>query len=67
MANGVIKRLMGDKGFGFIQDARGQEWFFHRSSTGDQFDRMREGAAVTFTEGQGPKGPRADNVRLAPG
>jgi CspA family cold shock protein len=64
MANGVVKRLISDKGFGFIQDDRGQEWFFHRSATGDQFDRLREGAAVTFNEGQGPKGPRADNVRL---
>jgi CspA family cold shock protein len=65
MANGVINRHMGDKGFGFIRDARGIEWFFHRSATGDQFDRMQEGDAVTFDEGQGPKGPRAENVRLA--
>jgi CspA family cold shock protein len=65
MANGVIKKLISDKGFGFVEDRAGKEWFFHRSAAGDQFDRMREGTAVTFTEGQGPKGPRADNVRLA--
>jgi hypothetical protein len=32
----------------------------------EQFDRMREGATVTFIRGQGPKGPRAENIRLVP-
>ena len=32
VANGTIKRLVRDRGFGFIRDDGGQEWFFHRSS-----------------------------------
>ena len=41
-----------------------QEYFFHQSAVaGGQFDQLREGQAVTFDTGQGPKGPRAENVR----
>lgn len=62
--NGTIKRLT-DKGFGFIAAADG-EYFFHQSACqGVRFDELREGQAVTFEKGQGPKGPRAENVRLA--
>ena len=44
----------------------GNEYFFHQSSVTDaQFDSCVEGQAVTFNTGQGPKGPRAENVRLA--
>ena len=64
--NGTIKRLVSDKGFGFVAAADGQEYFFHQSAVaGGQFDQLREGQAVTFDTGQGPKGPRAENVRLA--
>ncbi len=64
--DGVIKRLVSDKGFGFINASDGNEYFFHNSScTGARFDQLREGQAVTFDKGQGPKGPRAENVKLA--
>ena len=64
--NGTIKRLVSDKGFGFVAAADGNEYFFHQSAVADgQFDQLREGQAVTFQSGQGPKGPRAENVRLA--
>jgi CspA family cold shock protein len=60
---GTIKKLVSDKGFGFITGERG-ELFFHRSSVeGDGFSRLQEGQAVEYTEGKGPKGPRAENVR----
>jgi CspA family cold shock protein len=63
--NGTIKRLT-NKGFGFIATADGQEFFFHQSACADaRFEELREGQAVTFEKGQGPKGPRAENVRLA--
>lgn len=63
--NGTIKRLT-DKGFGFIAAADGSEYFFHQSAcTGVRFDELREGQPVTFEKGQGPKGPRAENVRVA--
>jgi CspA family cold shock protein len=64
--NGTIKRLVSDKGFGFVAAQDGTEYFFHRSACTDaRFDELREGQAVTFEKGQGPKGPRAENVRLA--
>ena len=64
--NGTIKRLVSDKGFGFILADDGNEYFFHNSAcNGVRFDELREGQAVTFEHGQGPKGPRGENVRLA--
>jgi cold shock protein len=62
MAQGTIKKLVADKGFGFIRDAQGQEHFFHRSACLTAFERLSEGQAVTFTESDSPKGPRAINV-----
>jgi CspA family cold shock protein len=64
--NGKVKRLVSDKGFGFILAEDGNEYFFHQSAcTGMRFDDLREGQAVTFNKGQGPKGPRAEDVKLA--
>jgi CspA family cold shock protein len=61
---GTIKRKT-DKGFGFIAAADGTEYFFHQSGCiGTRFDDLREGQRVSFTVGQGPKGPRAENVKL---
>jgi cold shock protein len=65
-ANGSVKRIISDKGFGFIASGDGKEYFFHRSAcTSTPFDSLREGQAVTFEVGQGPKGPRAENVKPA--
>ncbi len=64
--HGTIKRLVSDKGFGFVRADDGKEYFFHQASVVDgSFDQLREGQALTFEAGQGPKGPRAENVRLA--
>jgi CspA family cold shock protein len=61
---GTIKRIVGDKGFGFIAAGDGTEYFFHQSAcTSTRFDDMREGQTVSFTVGQGPKGPRAEDVQ----
>ena len=63
---GTIKRIVSDKNFGFIVAGNGTEYFFHASAcAAEPFDSLREGQAVTFEVGQGPKGPRAENVRLA--
>ena len=63
--NGTIKRIT-EKGFGFIATAEGSEYFFHQTACNStRFDDLREGQAVSFTVGQGPKGPRAENVRVA--
>lgn len=64
MAEGTIKRLT-DKGFGFIDIGRDKDLFFHSSNVeGTNFDDLREGQQVTFTEAQGPKGPCAENVQV---
>jgi cold shock protein len=64
--NGTIKRLIGDKGFGFIAATDGKEYFFHQSAcTQTAFEQLHEGQAVTFDVGRGPKGPRGENVRCA--
>lgn len=64
MAEGIIKRVT-DKGFGFIEDGSDKDMFFHSSAVeGCTFDELREGQKVSFNVGQGPKGPRADNVRV---
>ncbi len=63
MEQGTIKRIT-DKGFGFIARPPQQDLFFHSSAvSGVGFDDLREGQQVTFTLGQGPKGPRAENVQ----
>ena len=64
MSQGTVKKLVGDKGFGFIAGDNGPELFFHHSAVeGTTFEELQEGQAVEFNEGQGPKGPRAENVR----
>ena len=60
--SGTIKRLVSEKGFGFVAGQDGREYFFHQSSC-QSFATLREGQSVTFEAGQGPKGPRAENVR----
>ena len=64
MAGGTIKKLT-DKGFGFIERHGQGDLFFHMSALkGTRFPELREGDRVTFEEGSGPKGPRAENVRV---
>jgi CspA family cold shock protein len=64
LAEGTIKRLT-DKGFGFIETGSGTDMFFHMSAVeGTTFEQLQEGQRVSFTAGQGPKGPRAENVRV---
>ena len=62
---GTIKRLVSEKGFGFVAAQDGSEYFFHQSAcTQTPFDSLREGQAVTFDTSVGPKGPRAENVKV---
>ena len=61
---GQIRTIRADKGFGFIKDETGKEYFFHRSAVyGEGLEDLREGDGVEFDLGEGPKGPRAENVR----
>ena len=63
--NGTIKRL-NDKGFGFIAATDGNEYFFHSSACNQtRFEELRQGQPVSFEPAQGPKGARAENVRVS--
>lgn len=63
MAEDTIKRLVVDRGFGFIATGAGPDLFFHRSSVqGTTFEALTERQRVSYTEGHGPKGPVAENV-----
>ena len=63
MPEGKIKTLT-EKGFGFITTPSGKDIFFHSSNLdGVQYEELRQGQQVTYTEGKGPKGPRAENVK----
>ena len=63
MSEGTIKRLT-VKGFGFIENGSGTDLFFHMSAVeGVRFEELREGQKVSYNEGRGPKGPRAENVK----
>ncbi len=62
---GIIKRLNGEKGFGFITpDGGDKDVFFHSSSlVGVTFAELHEGEKVSFETEQSEKGPRATNVK----
>jgi CspA family cold shock protein len=65
---GTIKKIVRDKGFGFIRADDGMEFFFHRSavSLDVDFETLREGERVAFEEQEGgTKGPRAQRVERA--
>ena len=65
MANGTIKKLVSDRGFGFITAEDGKDYFFHRDGLDRSldFDRLVGGEQVTFDTEQSPKGARAVRVQ----
>lgn len=66
MPAGRIKKIIPDRGFGFVRADDGNEVFFHRTElTSVDFDRLEEGQVVEFDIVDSPKGPRARNLRAA--
>jgi len=64
MPEGTIKKLMTDRGFGFIKTGGKKDLYFHSTSLqGVTFDQLQVGQKVSYTEVQGPKGPCAENVK----
>ncbi len=62
---GVVKWFNESKGYGFIEQASGEDVFVHFSAIqGDGYRTLAEGAAVKFDVEQGPKGLQAVNVTL---
>jgi len=67
MTTGTIKKIVADRGFGFIRAEDEKEYFFHRGGLDSSldFDRLIGGESVTFEIEDSPKGPRAAQVRAA--
>ena len=63
MPQGTIKKLVAERGFGFIEGERGDLFFHHSAVEGTSIEALRVGQQVTYEVGQGDKGPRAENVR----
>ncbi len=67
MTTGTIKKVVAERGFGFITAADANEYFFHRNSLDStlDFDRLVGGENVEFEIEQSDKGPRANRVHAA--
>jgi cold shock protein len=67
VTTGTIKKIVADRGFGFIAAEDGKEYFFHRDGlqASLDFDRLTVGERVSFEVEQSPKGPRAVQVTAA--
>jgi len=67
MATGTIKKVVSDRGFGFIAAEDGKDYFFHRDGLDPSldFDRLSGGEKVTFEVEASPRGPRATKVTAA--
>lgn len=61
---GTVTSVYGEKGYGFLQGADGQQRFFHATASEADLRNLRPGDDVSFIPTQGPKGPRAIEVRL---
>jgi CspA family cold shock protein len=65
MHTGKIKKLVRERGFGFITDTDGRELFFHQSALVDtKFDLLNEEQAVEFEVEKSDKGPRAVDIHI---
>lgn len=64
MPQGKIKRLVSDRGFGFVEGEGGDLFFHHSEVTGVPFEELQEGQTVEYEIGEGRKGPCATSVRL---
>ena len=61
---GRVKKLVPERGFGFVRGDDGKEVFFHRSGlAATDYDSLSEGDVVEYVVQEGPRGARAENVR----
>lgn len=61
---GRIKKIVTERGFGFISDLAGDSLFFHKSELkGVGFDELRVGDLVSFDQEETEKGRNAANVQ----
>jgi cold shock CspA family protein len=65
---GVVSKLYGYEGYGFIETSDGEEIYFQRNSVLNRgFDRMKRGAKVRFTDVTGEDGVHASTVVVTRG
>ena len=64
MAQGTIKKLISEKGFGFIAYDQKEIFFHHSAIVEGSFDSLTEGQEVEFEVGSSPKGPCAESIRV---
>ncbi|WP_459614578.1 cold-shock protein [Bordetella sp. 2513F-2] len=66
METGIVKWFNADKGFGFIMpDNGGKDLFAHFSEIqGDGYKSLQENQRVSYTAGQGAKGPQATKISV---
>jgi CspA family cold shock protein len=65
MPQGKIKKLVTERGFGFIEAENGDLFFHHSEVKGAALEELREGQMVEYEIGEGRKGPCATSVRVA--
>jgi CspA family cold shock protein len=65
MSTGVVKRLVGEHGYGFVSSNAGKDIFFHYTELqGIQFDALKEGQSLSYKVGLGEKGFVAKDIKL---
>jgi len=64
---GTVKKVIAERGFGFITGEDGQDYFFHRSGLDSSlsFETLTASQRVSFEVEIGTKGPRAGKIRAA--
>ena len=63
MPQGKIKRIVSDRGFGFIETESGDLFFHHSEVQGGAFEMLQEGQVVEYEVGEGRKGPCATAIK----
>jgi CspA family cold shock protein len=64
MASGTVKGFNEEKRYGFITpDEGGQDLFVHQTGLQDGARALPDGTKVEFEAEDGPKGPKAVNVK----
>jgi CspA family cold shock protein len=64
MPSGKIKKVLPEKGFGFISGGSDDLFFHHSELRGVTIEELSEGQTVQYEIGQGKKGPCAVSVQL---
>jgi cold shock CspA family protein/ribosome-associated translation inhibitor RaiA len=64
--HGVVEKLFGGEGYGFIRTVEDdRQFYFHRNSVlHDDFDRLAVGTEVRFSPELGEQGPQASSVQM---